>query len=293
MSLVTLAEFKQYLDLSNSDTFIVGAGDLAGDTLNLSATNKLWSTLHVADKVIVSVGTGGVLPVPLVAGTVYFVILGTDPQIQLATTAAFAIAGTDLDLTAASTAPCYIRKALADDTVCQQALDAAEEYIESETHRHFESTTATRYYRSDALWPNSRTLRLDDDLLTIAAGGLINGDTAATVIAAASYVLLPRNDAPPYHYIELTNPAPPLVTAYWEFDTDMWVSVAGTWGWSATCPADVKQAVLVMGAYNYRAKDSSVFVTTAIPGAGVITIPEGIPRYVTDVIKKYKWSLSR
>lgn len=284
MSLVTLAEFKAYLDLSNSDTFTVGAGDLAGDTLNLSATNKLWSTLHVADKVIVSVGTGGVLPIPLVAGTVYFVILGTDPQIQLALTAAFAIAGTDLDLTAASTAPVYIRKALADDAVCQQALDAAEEYIEAETHRHFESTTATRYYQYENLWPNSRTLRLDDDLLTITAGGLLNGDTAATVIAAASYTLLPRNDAPPYHYIELTDAS----NVMWEFDTDMWVSVAGTWGWSATCPADVKQAVLVMAAYLFRQKDASVFDTTAIPGAGVITIPEGIPKTTLKVIAKYR-----
>jgi hypothetical protein len=288
MALVSLVEFKAYLDLSNSDTFTVGAGDLAGDTLNLSGTNKLWSTLHVADKVLVSVGTGGVLPVPLVAGTIYFVILGTDPQIQLATTAANAIAGTDIDLTAASTAPCYIRKALADDTVCQQALDAAEEYIEAETHRFFESTTQTRYYREDALWPNSRTLRLDNDLLTITAGGLLNGDTAATPIAATSYVLLPRNDAPPYHYIELTEPAAPLVTAYWEFDTDMWVSVAGTWGWSATPPADVKQAVLVLAAYFYRQKDSSIFDTTAIPGAGVITIPSGIPATVRKVIDKYR-----
>jgi len=287
MALATLAEFKAYLDLSNSDTFTVGAGDLVGDTLNLSSTNKLWSTLHVADKVLVSIGTGGVLPVPLVAGTTYFVIMGTDPQIQLALTAAQAIAGTDIDLTAASTAPCYIRKALADDTVCQQALDAAENYIEEETHRYFESTTATRYYRSDALWPNYRTLRLDQDLLTITT--LTNGDTAATVIAAANYTLLPRNDAPPYHYIELTD----ATTIGWEWDTDMWVSVAGTWGWSATPPADVKQAVLLMAAYNYRAKDSSVFTTTAIPGAGVITIPEGIPRFVTETIAKYGWKLPR
>ena len=75
---------------------------------------------------------------------------------------------------------------------------------------------------------------------------------------------------------------------YWEWDTDYWVSVTGTWGYSATCPDDVRRACLVLAAYYYRQKDSQVFDVTAIPEAGVITIPQGIPATVTRVIAKYR-----
>ncbi len=280
MALATLSEFKAYLDLSNSDNFTV-VGGLPSDTITLTGTNKLHSTLQATHKVLVN--STAALPNPLVAGTVYFVIMGADPLIQLATTAANATAGTHIDLTTAGTGTLSIKKAYADDAVVQQALDAAEEYIEAETHRYFEDTTQTRYYRSDALWPNSRTLRLDQDLLAVIT--LTNGDDAATVIPPADYTLLPRNDAPPYHFIELTDTS----SRIWEFDTDKWVSVRGTWGWSDIPPADVKQAVLVLGNYFYKQKDLSASLdVTAIPGAGVITIPSGIPATVLKVIDKYR-----
>lgn len=171
-----------------------------------------------------------------------------------------------------------------DDALIQESIQAAQTYIESQTNRSFEATTETRYYERSALngW-NSRLLDLlDDDLLTVTT--LTNGDSSATVIAAANYWLTPRNEGPPYSGVLLKTD----ISDYWQWDTDYWVSIAGTWGYSTTAPGDIKQACLVLAAYLFRQKDSQVFDVTAIPEAGVITIPAGIPSTVTKVIERYK-----
>ena len=73
----------------------------------------------------------------------------------------------------------------------------------------------------------------------------------------------------------------------WEFDTDYWVSVAGTWGYSATPPDDIIHACIRLAAYYYRQKDAQVFDTTAMPEQGVITVPQGIPRDVKLILEPY------
>jgi len=123
---------------------------------------------------------------------------------------------------------------------------------------------------------------MDYDLLTITE--LLNGDADNTEILAATYWLLDRNYGPPYRAIQLTTND----GIYWEWDIDEWVSVAGTWGFSTTAPQDIKQAATVMAAYFYRQRKAQVFDVTAIPEAGVITIPVGIPATVTKIITRYK-----
>jgi len=173
--------------------------------------------------------------------------------------------------------------AATNDGLLQSAIDDAVGYIESQTNRVFEAATATKYYLADALGcDNSLMLHVNDDLLTITE--LLNGDSSSTEIASDYYTLLPRNDGPPYHQVLLTTND----GYYWEFDTDCWVNVTGTWGYSTTVPDDVQRATTVLAAYYYREKDRQVFDTTAIPEAGVITIPAGIPATVTRVIKKYR-----
>lgn len=172
---------------------------------------------------------------------------------------------------------------VADDDLMQASIEAAQSYIEDQTHRVFEATTETRYYDSSARnrW-DSTILDLDADLISVTT--LTNGDSGGTTIGPTNYWTLPRNDGPPYHQIKLyTNTG-----VYWEWDTDYWVSVAGTWGYSTVPPADISQACLVLAAYFFKQKDSQVFDTTAIPEAGVITIPSGIPSTVTRVLERYK-----
>ena len=170
-----------------------------------------------------------------------------------------------------------------DDPLLQEAIEDAQSYIDSQTNRHFEAVTATRYYDRSARdrW-ESRLLNLyGDDLLTVTT--LTNGDSSSTAIAATDYWLYPRNETP-YHGILLKSD----ITSYWEWDTDYWVSVAGTWGYSTTPPDDIRQATLTLAAYLFRSKDAAVFETTAIVESGAIVIPQGIPATVDRIIGRYK-----
>jgi len=170
-----------------------------------------------------------------------------------------------------------------DDPLLGMAIGAAQEYIDSQTNRHFEAETDTRYYGHSAIDPaNTRLLNLyDDDLLTVTT--LTNGDSSSTAIASTDYWLVPRNRTP-YHGILLkTN-----IDSYWEFDTDYWVTVAGTWGYSTVAPDDIRRATAILAAYLYRQKDAQMFETTAIVESGAIAIPQGVPATVDRIIKRYK-----
>ena len=170
-----------------------------------------------------------------------------------------------------------------DDPLLQEAIEDAQSYIDSQTNRHFEAETDTRYYDHSAIsrW-NSRLLDLfSDDLLTVT--GLANGDSSSTAIALTDFWLTPRNLGPPYHGILLKTD----ITSYWEFDTDYWVAVTGTWGYSTTPPDDIRRATLVLASYFFRQKDG-MFETTAIVESGAIAIPQGIPATVDRVINRYK-----
>jgi len=171
-----------------------------------------------------------------------------------------------------------------DNPLLQEAIEDAAAYIDAQTNRHFEAETDTRYFDSSARDRcNSRLLNLfGDDLLTVTT--LTNGDSSATAIAATKYWLVPRNSGPPYHGILLKTD----IADYWEWDTDYWVTIVGTWGYSTTVPDDIRRATAVLAAYFYRQKDAQMFETTAIVESGAIAIPQGIPATVDRVIQRYK-----
>jgi len=170
-----------------------------------------------------------------------------------------------------------------DNPLLQQAIQAAQVYIESQTNRVFEAATDTRYYRRDALDRDDNTiLHLDGDLQSVTT--LTNGDTAGTAIAATDYWLLHRNYGPPYRAIQLYRNE----GVYWEFDPDCWVSVLGSWGYSTSAPYDIRRACTVLAAYLYRQKDAQMFETTAIVESGAIAIPQGIPATVDRILARYK-----
>ena len=173
--------------------------------------------------------------------------------------------------------------ATGDNPLLQQAIQSAQGYIESQTNRVFEAATTIRYYGKDARDRYDKTvLHLDYDCLTVT--GLANGDTAGTAIALTDFWLMPRNLGPPYHQIKLKADE----GIYWEWDTDYWVAVTGTWGYSTAVPADIRRACTVLAAYFYRQKDAQMFETTAIMESGAIAIPQGIPATVDRIIKRYR-----
>lgn len=282
MSYATLPQLKRYLDINDNDTFApanVSAGD---DDIDLS-DQAFVDRLDTADEVrLESSESPADLPAPLAEDTTYYVILDTDLTIQLATTSALADAGTAINITDAGTGMHTIKLWPSNDTLLQACLDRATLAIDRYTERYtFSATTdETRYYDYDDV--EARTVWLDEDLYSLTS--ITNGDSDSSAIATTDVTLLPRNQGPPYHRVLLDESS----TSVWDVDTDYWIQIEGKWGWSATAPDDVVQACVRWAAYIYRQRDAGVFETTAIPEAGVIQIPEGMPRDVKVLLDSYR-----
>jgi hypothetical protein len=169
-----------------------------------------------------------------------------------------------------------------DDGAIEGLIELASRFIDAETKRTFYSRSETRYFSV----PDGLELHLDDDLLTISTNGLVNGD--ATVITSTYYHLLPKNKAP-YHTIKLKDSSAYNWTQDSNGDTEYVISVAGTWGYSATTPADIKNACLMIAssAYNRMTGENQTGVAR-ITAAGVVITPEDIPSSAMLIIRGYK-----
>jgi len=167
-----------------------------------------------------------------------------------------------------------------DDALLTALLERAQATIEQRAGRRFEAVAATRYYdpTRDCL---GQTLRLDADLLEPTL--MRNGDGAT--ISAGQYVLRPSN-GPPYRQIVL-KASSGLIWTYVDDPEDA-ISITGSWGYSASAPPDIVQATLRLAAYMYRQKDAQVYDVSAEPSAGVITVPQGIPRDVRLTLDSYR-----
>jgi hypothetical protein len=165
-----------------------------------------------------------------------------------------------------------------DDNLLDDLIERAEGLIDAYTGRSFESTTATKLFTSDSI-DGQDLLLYGEDLLTVTK--LTNGD--GVEIAAGSYRLFPRNDSPKW-LIRLDE------SKSWNFsDSDSEISVEGTWGYSATAPADIIHACIRLAAFLYRQKDTSADIDRPmITGDGVTIMPSALPVDVTRVLDRYK-----
>ena len=165
-----------------------------------------------------------------------------------------------------------------DDPLLTDLLTRAEGIIDAYTGRHFEAETATKYFTIDGI--DGQNLYLwGYDLLSVTK--LTNGD--AVEIPVGSYKLLPRNDDPKW-IIRLNE------DKAWNFTNgDSEISVAGTWGFSATAPADITHACIRLAAFLYRQKDTSADIDRPmVTGDGVTIMPSGLPSDVQKLLDRYK-----
>lgn len=169
-----------------------------------------------------------------------------------------------------------------DDDLLQELIDRAAGIIDAYTGRRFEAETDTRYFQESDTDGNELPL-YGNDLLTITR--LTNGD--GVEIAAADYRLFPRNSNPKW-LIRLDE------SKSWSFSTgDSEISVAGTWGWSATAPADIQHACVRLSAFLYRQKDTSADIDRPmVTGDGVTIMPSGLPSDVQKLLDRYKRRIS-
>ena len=173
-----------------------------------------------------------------------------------------------------------------DDPLLESLLTRAQFAIDNYTHRTFEAAADTTKLFDAEQDTSDHYMVLDWtpyvlDLCQITT--VINGD--GTSISASSYVTNPRNQTPWYGLRFKLNSG-----LYWTFDQDPEnaISITGRWAYSVTAPADIVHATVRMATYMYRQKDANTFDVTAIPGAGVIEVPQGIPRDVGKLLEPYR-----
>lgn len=166
-----------------------------------------------------------------------------------------------------------------DDGYLEDLITQASRVIDNVTGRTFYARTETHYYDM----PFSRELLVkDDDLLTVTS--LTNGDGA--VIPAAQYDLLPRNVSPKWA-VRLKETSAYSWVSTSAGNIEGAITIAGTWGYSATTPADIESACneIVVAAYHRRSGQN--VTDTTITSGGVVITPQGIPASARAILSRY------
>lgn len=171
-----------------------------------------------------------------------------------------------------------------DDTLLTSLIARAQTQIETHTHRVFSSTADST--RSFTVYDDTdgRVLYFDEDAAALTTVTTNADASTSTVISSTEYVTMPRNETP-YYGIKILSSANKI----WEYtdDPEEGITVAGKWAYSTAPPEDIKNACIRLSAYYYRLKDSQVFDVQAIPEAGIITLPKGIPEDVQLILTPY------
>ena len=172
-----------------------------------------------------------------------------------------------------------------DDTLINDLIDRTLKAIDSHTRRTFEDpgADATREFTvgtdTDGL-----VLLFDDDIYTITTVKTDADGSSPRTIASGNYITMPRNKTP-YYGIKILSSS----NEYWDYtdDPEMGIEITGRWAYSSEAPDDIVQACARWAAYMYRQRDAQVFDTTAIPSAGIIQIPKGMPADVKILLGPY------
>ncbi|MGB7054832.1 MAG: head-tail connector protein [bacterium] len=171
-----------------------------------------------------------------------------------------------------------------DDALISDLVDRAQKAIDSHTRRTFEDpgADATRYF-TVGVDTDGLVLLFDEDIYTITTVKTDADGTPRTILSS-EYVTKPRNNTP-YYGIKILSSS----NEYWDYtdDPEAGIEIAGRWAYSESAPDDIVQACARWAAYLYRQRDSQVFDVTAIPDAGIIQIPKGIPADVKILLNPY------
>ena len=172
-----------------------------------------------------------------------------------------------------------------DDALLNDLIERALKAIDSHTRRTFEDpgADATREF-AVGLDTNRLVLLFDDDIYSITTVKTDADGTSPRTIASGNYITMPRNKTP-YYGIKILSSS----NEYWDYtdDPEMGIEITGRWAYSVSAPDDIVQACARWAAYMYRQRDAQVFDVTAIPSAGVIEIPKGIPKDVKILLDPY------
>ena len=171
-----------------------------------------------------------------------------------------------------------------DDALISDLIDRAQAEIEAYTGRAFEaSSDATRYFTvgEDTV---GDYLYLDEDLAQITSVTTDADGDADSLTQNTHYVAYPRNQTP-YYALKMLSSSD--YTWTYSDDPETGIEIVGRWAYSTTAPDDIVHACVRLAAFFYRQKDAQVFDTTAVPDAGVIYMPQGMPSDVKVMLQPY------
>ncbi|KKL66442.1 hypothetical protein LCGC14_2144920 [marine sediment metagenome] len=167
-----------------------------------------------------------------------------------------------------------------DDGALEDLIETASRFIDTQTLRTFYARTETR--RFDV--PNGRTLTLDDDLISITT--LTNGDNE--VLTTSDYILEPANVTPKFAIILKQSS-----TKRWELDSnsnsEQVIDVAGSWGWAATVPDQIKTATLeIAKSADGRRLGKNVGGIARVTAAGIVITPQDVSGVAKGIINSFR-----
>lgn len=171
-----------------------------------------------------------------------------------------------------------------DDALLETFITNAEAHIGRQTHRQFTAATATRYFNAaDPRVVDGAYLYLDEDLVSVTT--LTNGDGNVLTVAT-EYIKQPVNTGPPYHTIKLV--ASGGITWTYVTDPEIAISIAGSWGYQATVPADIKYACQLWTIHQYRSREAGPDQDRTIIANGMVIAPAAIPKIVGELIAPFR-----
>ncbi len=163
-----------------------------------------------------------------------------------------------------------------DDVLLAVLITRASKIVDNYTRRSFSAVTATRYY-TPGHDTDGATLYLGADLLSVTT--LTN---AGVVIPAEGYTLHPLNATPKQYLC--------LKSAYsWTYPVDPVgvISVAGSWGYSTTPPADITQATARLALWLYRQREAP-FSRVGNALTGEYEVPVAMPDDIKALLNGYR-----
>lgn len=179
-----------------------------------------------------------------------------------------------------------------DDSFIQEALSAAHDVLENYLGRTVLATAdTTEYFDLPGDEVVGDTIYLSDRGDICAITTLTNGD--GTEITSGNYTLYPKTlntRRPSYDRLKILSTS----SATWDVGTNAYenaLQVTGKWAmWAAVAsvPADFAISVMEITAHILESRKSQVFDTVAVPDAGVIQVPTGLPRTVVARMRPWR-----
>ena len=172
-----------------------------------------------------------------------------------------------------------------DDALLTSLIARAQAAIDRHCGRTFEAAADTTRKFTVGDDTDQEMLYLDEDLCAITTVTTDADGDADVLTVNTDYVTVPRNTTP-YYALKILGDS----SYSWTYTTnpENGITVLGRWAWSTAPPDDIVHACVRLAAYYYQQKDAQVFDTIAVPDAGVITIPAGIPADVKLILMPFR-----